>query len=136
MISGLRLPKFAADLSSSLGSMIGNFCMFIAGMTAAKMDFKRMLCNKRLYLVMLMRNIVCPFIILILLKGMLSYIHIPNASEILLVTFLATMTPSAAMMMQFAQVYDTEQEYAVAINIMTTVLCIATMPVFVALYSM
>ena len=53
-----------------------------------------------------------------------------------MVTFLATMTPSAAMMMQFAQVYNTEIEYSVAINILTTVVCVITMPVFVALYSL
>ena len=135
MITGIRLPKFVDDLSSSLGTMIGNVAMLIAGMTAANMNFKKMLCNKRLYLVMAMRNIICPLIILILLKSVLLYIHIPSAPEILLVTFLATMTPSASMMMQFAQVYDTEVEYSVAINIITTLVCIATMPVFVALYS-
>ncbi len=136
MITGIRLPKFASDLSSSLGTMIGNVGMLIAGMTAADMDFKKMLANKRLYLVTLMRNIICPFIILLLLRGVLPYIPTENASDILLVTFLATMTPSAAMMMQFAQVYDTEVEYSVAINIITTVVCIVTMPVFVALYSL
>ena len=134
MVSGIRLPRFVSDLSSSLGTMIGNVGMLIAGMTAADMNFRKTLCNKRLYLVTLMRNLVCPFIILGLLKVALLYINIPNASEILLITFLATMTPSAAMMMQFAQVYDTEVEYSVAINIITTVVCVATMPVFVALY--
>lgn len=136
MVSGIRLPRFVSDLSSSLGTMIGNVGMLIAGMTAADMNFKKMLCNKRLYLVTVMRNIVCPLIVLVLLKIALLYVDMPNASEILLITFLAAMTPSAAMMMQFAQVYDTEVEYSVAINIITTVVCIVTMPVFVALYSM
>lgn len=136
MISGIRLPKFAGDLSSSLGTMIGNVGMLIAGMTAADMDFKTMLKNKRLYLVLVMRNIICPMVMLLLIKLVLPVIHIADAESILLVTFLATMTPSASMIMQLAQVYNTEVKYSVAINIITTVVCVATMPVFVYLYSM
>ena len=83
-----------------------------------------------------MRMFICPFIALLVLKLIAGIVRIPNAENILLVTFLATMTPSAAMMMQFAQVYNTEVEYSVAINIITTVVCVATMPIFVALYSL
>ena len=134
MVSGFRLPRFASDLSSSLGTMIGNIGMIIAGMTAARINFKKMLCVKRLYLVVFMRNVLCPFVVLILLRVLLSHIAVKDAQSILLITFLATMTPSAAMIMQLAQVHNTEAEYSVAINIITTIVCVATMPVFVSLY--
>lgn len=134
MISGVRLPGFASDLSSSLGSMIGNIGMIIAGMTAARINFREMLVRKRLYFVILMRNIICPIIIVIVFKIILPYIHMTNAENILLIVSLATMTPSAAMIMQLAQVHDTEVEYSVAINILTTIVCTLAMPALVWLY--
>lgn len=46
----------------------------------------------------------------------------------------ATVTPAASTVTQFAQVHDKNAAYAGAINIMTTLLCIVTMPIFVILY--
>ena len=134
MLSGVTLPEFVTDITSSLGGVLGYVGMLIAGMTAAGLDFGKMLKNKRLYLTTAMRTVVCPLISLgVLLLGRL-FVHIPYTEEILLISFLATMTPSAATIMQLAQIYDTEVDYSVAINILTTVVACVTMPLFVMLY--
>ena len=134
LLSGLTLPDFVADITSSLGGVLGYVGMLIAGMTAAGLDFKKMAKNKRLYLTVAMRVIVCPLIALgVLLLGRL-FVKIPNTDEILLISFLATMTPSAATVMQLSQIYDTEVDYSVAINILTTVAACITMPLLVMLY--
>lgn len=134
MLSGVTLPEFVTDITSSLGGVLGYVGMLIAGMTAAGLDFGKMLKNPRLYLTTAMRVLVCPLISLgVLLLGRL-FVHIPYTEEILLISFLATMTPSAATIMQLAQIYDTEVDYSVAINILTTVVACITMPLFVMLY--
>lgn len=134
MVCGIRLPKFASEITTSLGGMIGNISMLIAGMTIAQVDVKKMVKNKRLYLVTAMRMIVIPFIALALLKLVLLWIPLSNAENVLLISFLATMTPAAASIMQLAQVYDNGSEFAVSVNAVTTLVSIATMPMFVALY--
>lgn len=134
MLSGLRLPTFVKEITSSLGGMVGNIGMLIAGMLAAEVDFKKVLANKRLYLALGMRMLVCPFLILVLLKVVYPILPIANADKILLISFLACITPAAATVMQFAQLYDKEADFAVAVNIVSTVVCIVTMPIFVALY--
>ena len=136
MLCGIRLPVFVKDITSSLGGMLGNVGMLIAGILAAQVDFKKMIKNKRLYLVLAMRMIVCPAVVLVILKIMGSFAGIANAENILLVSFLAAMTPAAATVMQFAQLSGRDADFAVAVNIATTVVCIATMPAFVAIYSM
>lgn len=136
MLCGIRLPVFVKDITSSLGGMLGNISMLIAGILAAQVDFKKMIANKRLYLVLVMRMIACPAIVLVLLKIIGSFAGVANAEKILLVSFLAAMTPAAATVMQFAQLSGKDADFAVAVNIATTVVCIATMPVFVAIYSM
>ncbi len=134
MVSGFRLPGIAKEVCSSLGSMLGVVGMIIAGMLAAEVKFKETATNKRLYLVLLMRMIICPGIVLVIIKLLGMAVSVTNAEEILLVSFLASMTPSAATIMQFAQLNNKQPDYAVAINIITTLACIITMPVFVALY--
>lgn len=136
MLCGIRLPAFVKDITSSLGGMLGNVGMLIAGILAAQVDFKKMIKNKRLYLVIAMRMIVCPAVVLVILKIIGSFASVANAENILLVSFLAAMTPAAATVMQFAQLSGRDADFAVAVNIATTVVCVATMPAFVAIYSM
>ena len=135
MVTGFQLPKFAKELTSSLGNMLGLVAMIIAGMLAAAVDFKKSLTNKRLYLVLIMRLIVCPAAVLVLIKCVLPFVSVVNADKVLLVSFLASITPSAATIMQFAQLHGKDADFATAINIVTTIGCIVTMPVFVALYN-
>lgn len=134
MIFGLRLPPFVKDISSSLSAMVGVVGMLIAGMLAAKIDFKQVVKNKRLYLVLVMRMIVCPVIMLVLLKTALLLVDIKDADKVLLIVYLASITPSAATLMQFAQIYNKDSVFATAVNIFTTIICIATIPAFVWLY--
>ena len=134
MLSGIALPDFVSEITGSLGGVLGYVGMLIAGMTAAGLDFKKMVKYRRLYLTTVMRVAVCPLLALaLLLLGRLA-VNIPNTKELLLISFLATMTPSAATIMQLSQLYDTEVDYAVAINILTTVVACATMPLLVLLY--
>ncbi|MBQ2966727.1 MAG: AEC family transporter [Clostridia bacterium] len=134
MFFGIRLPKFAKEVTSSLGSMIGTVGMLIAGILAANVDFKKMLKNKRLYLVLFMRMLVCPFLVLLLIKIIRANIDIVNADKILLISLLAAITPTAATIMQFAQIYKKDADFATAVNIVTTLVCIFSMPLFVLLY--
>lgn len=134
LVTGIRLPKGVKEVTSSLGSMIGNIGMLVAGMVAANFDYKCVLRDRRLYVVTVLRMIVCPLIALCLLKGMLAVVSVADAEKILLISFLAAITPTAATILQFTQISNEDVDLAVAINIVTTILCIATMPVFVALF--
>ena len=120
MVTGVRLPAFVTDITSSLGGVLGYVGMLIAGMTAAKLDFRAMLKHRRLYLTTAMRVVVLPALVLVLIRCVLPFLPVAHADRILLVSFLASMTPAAATVMQLSQVYDTEVEYSVAINIATT----------------
>lgn len=83
-------------------------------------------------------NLIIPIVSYII--GVIKYIclviPVMNTEKILLISFLASMTPSAATIIQFAQLNNKDAEYAVAINIVTTLACLITMPIFVAIYQM
>ena len=61
---------------------------------------------------------------------------IPNGKDVLLVTVLAAVTPSATSITQLAQVHNKDAQYACAINVITTLLCIVTVPAMLTLYQM
>lgn len=134
MVSGIRLPAMLNETFSSIGTMIGPMGMLITGMIVAGMDLKQIFTSKKVYVITFFRMILCPAIILLLLKLSNADSLIDNGMEILLITFLATVTPAASTVTQFAQVHNQDAEYAGAINIMTTLVCVVTMPIFVILY--
>ncbi|WP_330721042.1 AEC family transporter [Paenibacillus polymyxa] len=134
MVAGIKIPVAINETISSIGNMIGPIGMLITGMVVAGMNLKRIFSIKKVYKIAFLRMIFCPAIILVLIKLMNVDILVNNGTEILLITFLATATPTASAVTQFAQIYNKNAEYAGAVNIMTTILCIVTMPILVFFY--
>lgn len=136
LITGLHLPAPVEDAISSLSATVGPMAMLITGMLIGGMDLKAMFLRKRVYLVAVLRLIILPAVILILLRITDVASLVPHGKEILLVPFLSTITPTASTITQMAQLFGHDADYASAINMVTTILCIITMPIMVALYMM
>lgn len=131
---GIKLPTFCYEITGDLGAMLAPSAMLVAGMLAAGIDFKKYIKKGRLYLVTFCRLVAIPLIILGLFKLVMPYIDMANADKILLISFLASITPSASTVIQMSQVYGDDVDYAVVINFATTLFCVLTMPVLVALF--
>ncbi|MBV7273987.1 AEC family transporter [Clostridium sp. PL3] len=133
-VTRLQLPDIIIKTLESVSVMIGPISMVVVGMLIGNMSFKQIFAYKRIYIVTFLKMIVCPVIILLLLK----YSGIANLSSngkmILLISLLATITPSASAVTQMAQIYEKNGEYASVINVVTTIVCIITMPIIVWLY--
>ena len=97
---------------------------------------EKLLSYHRLWWITLLRLVGIPLIGIVLLKYSSLAALVPEGRTILLVTLLAICTPSASTLTQMAQVYGKDADYASAINVVTTLLCIVTMPLMVALYQM
>lgn len=134
LVTGCRLPAQVNDALGSLGSMVGPTAMIIAGLLLGEIDFKRLMSYKGLPLVVLFRLVIVPLICLVLLKysGMANFMQ--QGDMILLITLMACATPSATTVVSMASLFGEDGEYASAINVATSILCIFTMPVIVALY--
>lgn len=130
----IRLPLIINDTIGSVGNMIGPASMIVTGMLFAGMDLKKIFANRRLYFVSLLRMVVVPLIALLLIK--LSHLTgiSQDAPKIMLIVFLAVITPSASTVTQMCQVYGNDSKYASAINVITTLSAIVTMPVMVFLF--
>ena len=130
----IRLPLIINDTIGSVGNMIGPASMIVTGMLFAGMDLKKIFANRRLYFVSLLRMVVVPLIALLLIKlSHLAGIY-QDAPKIMLIVLLAVITPSASTVTQMCQVYGNDSKYASAINVITTLSAIVTMPVMVFLF--
>ena len=130
----IRLPEIVSGTFASIGNMIGPASMIVTGMLFAGMDFRQIFGNKRVYFITVLRLVVIPLISLVLLKVS----HLAGFSsagpKLLLIVFLAIITPSASTVTQMCQVYGNDSRYASAINVVTTLCSIVTMPLMVMLF--
>ena len=133
-LTRIHLPAIINNTLSAVGSMIGPASMIVTGMLLAGMDFKQIFANKRVYFVSFLRLIIIPVIALFLIKCSQLSTFSSNGNKLMLIVFLAIITPSASTVTQMCQVYGNDSQYASAINVVTTLLAIVTMPLMVMLF--
>lgn len=134
MLLHIRLPDILMSAVNSMAGAIGPVSMIMLGMLLAEADLKAILTNRRVYLISLLRLIVTPLLLLFVLKlaGFTGWVA--DGKTILYITFMAMITPAATTITQLAQLHRNQPEYASAINVMTTLLCMATMPLMTVIY--
>ncbi len=132
----IRLPEIIGNTLASVGTMIGPASMIVTGMLFAGMNLKQIFANKRVYFITFLRLIAVPLIALVLIKLSNLASFSADGNKIMLIVFQAIITPSASTVTQMCQVYGNDSRYASAINVMTTLLSIITMPVMVMLFQM
>lgn len=132
----LSLPSVIAGTMKSIAATIGPLSMFVAGMLMGDQDLLAVLRIRSIWKVAFLRLIVLPLVVLGILKysGLASLV--PDGESILLISLLAASAPAASNVTQIAQVYGHEGDYASAINVITTLFCIGTMPLMVLLYQL
>ena len=132
----ISLPAVIEGTMDSLASMVGPMSMIVAGMLMGDQDILAVLRIRSIWKVAFLRLIAAPLIVLCILKFSGLAALAPDGESILLISLLAASAPAASNVTQIAQVYGHEGDYASAINAITTLLCIGTMPLMVFLYQL
>lgn len=130
----LKLPALAAETMNSISSMVGPLGMLILGMLMADLNLKEVLKNKRIYLISAIRLLICPLLVLLLIKVSGVYNLRADAATILFIPFLASCAPPAVNITQMAQVYNENAKHASAINVFSICMCLFTTPLLAGLY--
>lgn len=134
MVLGIKLVEPFNTFTYDMGQMIGPAAMLVTGMIIGGMDLRQIVANKRVWLVAFIRLVLIPAVVTLVLKFSGIVTLVANGESILLITLLATITPSASATVQMAQIHEKDAPYASAINVITTFGCILTMPIWVALF--
>ena len=128
----LRLPEPLALAFSDVAAMIGPLSMMITGMVIGGMTFKGMFANRRVFGVIFFRMILASG--LPVLAAALAVRFLPVSESIVLIPLLGALAPSASNINQVAILYNRDAPYASAINVLTTLSCIATIPLWVIVF--
>lgn len=112
-LTRIHLPAIINNTLSAIGSMIGPASMIVTGMLFAGMDFKQIFANKRVYFVSFFRLIIVPVIALFLIKCSQLSKFSSNGNKLMMIVFLAIITPSASTVTQMCQVYGNDSQYAI-----------------------
>lgn len=130
----LQLPSLLKDTVKSLGGTIGPVSMMMLGMILAGVDIVKMMKGRRIWLITFLKMVALPALIILIMKFSGLANLSADGQTILYISLMATMTPSATTVTQMAQLYDREVSYATAINTVTTLVCLVTMPLLTMLY--
>ena len=136
MFTGLRFPALIDDTMASISTLLAPTAMLTTGFLLGGMDLRKIILNKRIWLVSALRLLVFPLIVLVVLRFSGLAGLVPDGRKLLMISLFAAAAPSAATVMQQAQVYGSEADYAGAINVITTTLCVVTMPLLTMLYEL
>ena len=132
----IPVPDVLRSTVSGVGSMLAPLSMIMIGMLMAKADLRALLAQKKLYLVCFLRLLGYPmfFIALIALTGVTR--RAPYMHDILLVLTMCVASPAATLVTQMAAKHAGAEEaaHAGSLNVLTTLLCVLTIPCMVFVY--
>ncbi|MGN0404973.1 MAG: AEC family transporter [Bariatricus sp.] len=130
----VRIPEPITNTLDSVGSMMAPCAMFVMGMLMAGNSLKKCFINRRIYLIAFLRLFVCPVLVLLLMVATGITRLLPDAPTVLFISFLACTTPTSVTTTQLALLYRKDAAYSTAINIVSTVCSLATIPLMTMLY--
>ena len=133
-LTRLQLPEILRGTVKSLGGIVGPVGMIMIGMILANVDMKSIVKGKRIWVITFLKMIAIPAIIILIMKFSGISRMAAEGVTIVYIALMATMTPSASTVTQMAQLYDQDVNTSTAINTITTLLCVATMPLLTMLY--
>ena len=136
LLTGISFPAPIQDAVASVSATVGPIAMLVTGMIIGGMDLKKVFTYKRVWLVTFLRLVLLPIPALLLVKFSGLAGLVPDGATVLLIVLMASSTPTAGMVTQMSQVYGQDADYASAINVVSTLICIFTLPVVVALYQL
>lgn len=128
----IPLPALLGDTISGISSMVGPLSMLVIGMNIGCLPLGKLIRNKRIWLVTILRLLCYPLLILGLLLGLGRLF--PWGVPYFLVTMLAASAPSAALITHICLLYGKDPGDASSICVVTTLLCSTTIPLMVWLY--
>ncbi len=105
--------------------------MLITGMAIADCDLKEIFLKARNYMPVFIRLIAYPVLLVALFAVLHLSGYVVDGKNILLTIFVASITPTAAIVTSMAELYDQDPSYSAELCVLSTILSIVTMPVLV-----
>lgn len=127
-IGKITLPEIIGGPMESIGNITSPLAMIVIGAHLADMNMKELFAAKHAYIVCLLKLIVTPLVGLILVK-----LIIGTGSLLASAIVIESAMPVAMCSVIFSEQYKADVGFAVKGVMLTTVMCIVTIPIFAIL---
>lgn len=122
-IANLQFPEAILQPVAVLAKMSTPVCMIILGMRLANCSIKALFTRGFVYATCILKLIVFPILAFFLVK------FVPLDDNILKTSIVVlAMTPSGAIIESLAELHDCQQDFAANVVLLTTILCVITIP--------
>lgn len=132
----IKLPEILGTTVSNMGGIVGPLCMLMLGMIMADANLKETFLSLRNWLVCAMRLVILPFVIILLIRLSTVTEQLSYAKDVLMIVILAICAPVAVTVTQMADLFQNNEKQAGAINVMSVIISIVSMPIMLAFYQM
>ena len=131
----VRLPGALGTAVSSLAACIGPLSMLLVGILLSQMDLKAVLRSWQVWRTVAIRLLLCPGLVMAMLWGFHLLWQGGNSAAVLTVMLLCASGPSATIVVQLAQLYDSKDKWVVSsVNALSTLMCALTLPALCILF--
>lgn len=127
-ISGITLPEIIGTPVEKLGAITSPLAMLVVGSHLARVNLKELVTSKSSYLVCALKLLVAPSIALLFVK-----LIIGTGSLMASVIVMQAAMPVAMCAVIFSERYKADVDFATKGVLLTTVMCIVTIPLFAIL---
>ncbi len=117
------MPDLLLDAISLLSKTTTPLCMIILGIRLASVSFKKLFSRAYVYIICACKLLIFPFACLAIVY------FIPLDPIFKAAMFILGGTPCAAVMLNIAEMYDGETELAANCVLLSTLLCVFTIPI-------
>lgn len=127
-LAGAKLG-IISDSLLMMKNLVAPLSMVVIGLRLADISFKGFLGDIYMYVFLVLRHIALPVIVVLVIK--LLGLALPISGTLALVIAIMASAPAASSATMFAEKYDCDAMYVSRLVAVSTILCIATMPLIV-----
>lgn len=127
-VTGITLPDIIGDPVEKLGGITSPLAMVVVGSHLANVNLKELITSKFSYLVVALKLLVAPAIALLFVKLLIG-----TGSMMATVIVMQSAMPVAMCAVIFSERYNADVDFATKGVLLTTVMCIITVPLYAIL---
>lgn len=134
----IPLPEILIDSINVVGGTMAPFSMMMIGMLLGGVDLRELFANRSIYLTTFLRLLGYPMLLILVIAVTGITTRLPFTRKIFLVLLMCEASPAATLVTQMAEAVRGQEEArrAGSINVVTTLLCVITLPLMVFVYQL
>lgn len=124
----IHLPGVASDTIALLAKIVTPICMIILGMRLSNCNLKNLFTRPFVYATSVLKLIVFPVLMFLAVHWLPMLDDVTKTTLIIL-----AMCPSGAVIESLAELHECEQELAANVVLLSTILCVISIPIISAI---